>query len=305
MDTKKLSDDIRFILNLPPINEGVEWFSNENWFDVIAEIVLVRQTPIEAVTSAVVALKMLLFEDSIPEQLLSSKITEKTKWPYADCQIRRSGKSVLNSFNLHIENLGKEPQEIRFCDLSPSAFGNIVSLERYYNRSNRFFDAIHFLAPTEEQWNKAKELIDNGKFKQSISPSFMGFDNKMSVLKALMDLHFNYNKSPKRDATELKKSMMQINGVGKETADTILLYGYDVPLIIVDNYLRIIAMRHNWIENRKISYKEFSSRLNALGLFNSSRNCKVFHARIDDIAKQWCDSKSPKCEGCPLRGILV
>lgn len=305
MNTKKLTDDINFILKLPPINEGIEWFSSENWFDVIAEIVLVRQTPIEVVTSAVVALKLLLFEDSMPEQLLSSKVTEKTKWPYADCQIRRSGKSVLNALNSYIENLGKKPQEIRFRDLSPSAFGNIVSLERYHNRRNRFFDVIHFLSPTEEQWNKAKELIDSGKFKQSISPGFMGFDNKMRVLKALMDLHFNYSKSQNKDATELKKSMLEIKGVGNETADTILLYGYDIPLIIIDNYLRTVAMRHSWIENRRIPHKEFSSRLNALGLFNSSHNCKVFHARIDDIAKGWCNSKSSKCEGCPLRGILT
>jgi len=303
MDTKKLKDDIKFILKLPPINEGIEWFSNENWFDVIAEIVLVRQTPIEVVTSAVVALKMLLFEDFIPDQLLNSKITEKTKWPYADCQIRRSAKSVLNALNSYIENLGKEPQEIRFRDLSPSAFGNIVSLERYYNRKNRFFDVIHLLSPSEEQWSKAKELIDRGKFKQSISPGFMGFDNKMRVLKTLMDLHFSYSKSQDKDAIELKKSMLEIDGVGRETTDTILLYGYDIPLIIIDNYLRTIAVRHNWIGNRRISYKEFSSRLNALGLFNTSHNCKFFHARIDDIAKRWCNSKEPKCEDCPLKVI--
>jgi len=97
---------------------------------------------------------------------------------------------------------------------------------------------------------------------------------------------------------------MTIKGIGDETADTILLYGYDIALIIIDNYLRTIAVRHNWIENKRISYKEFSSRLNALGLFNSSHNCKVFHARMDDIAKRWCDAKDPKCEDCPLRDIL-
>ena len=35
MNTKKLTDDIEFILELPPINVGVEWFDNENWFAVI------------------------------------------------------------------------------------------------------------------------------------------------------------------------------------------------------------------------------------------------------------------------------
>jgi len=305
MNTKKLKDDIKFILELPPLNEGVEWFSNENWFNVIAEIVLVRQTPIEVVTSAVVALKILIFEDFIPEQLLGSIVTEKTKWPYTDCEIRRSAKSVLNALNSYIENLSKEPQEIRFCDLSPSAFGNIVSLERYYNRKNRFFDVIHLLSPNEEQWNKAKELLDSGKFKQFISPGFMGFDNKMRVLQDLMELYFKYSKSPEKSATELKKSMMEIKGVGNETADTILLYGYNIPLIIIDNYLKTIAVRHNWMENRGISYREFSNRLNKIGLFNTSRNCKVFHARIDDIAKRWCDAKDPKCGDCPLRDILV
>ena len=99
--------------------------------------------------------------------------------------------------------------------------------------------------------------------------------------------------------------MMEIKGVGDETADTILLYGYDIPLIIIDNYLRTIAVRHSWIKNRGISYKEFSNRLSELGLLNTSHNCKVFHARIDDIAKQWCDKKYPKCEGCLLKVILV
>ena len=305
MDVKELTNDINFILKLPPINEGIEWFSNENWFNIISEIVLVRQTPIEVVTSAVVALKILIFEDSIPEQLLSSKIIKKTKWPYENCNIRRSTKSVLNALNSHIENLGKEPQEIRFRDLSPSAFGNIVSLERYYSRKNRFFDIIHLLSPTEEQWDKAKELIDSGRFKQSISPGFMGFDNKMRVLKTLMDLHFNYNNSRNKDATELKKPMLEIDGVGRETVDTILLYGYDIPLIIIDNYLRTIAVRHNWIENRRISHRKFSNRFDELGLFNTSHNCKVFHARIDDIAKQWCENKDPKCEDCPLKVILL
>ena len=305
MVTKKLTDDINYILELPPIDEGVEWFSNENWFNVIAEIVLVRQTPIEVVTSAVVALKILLFDGYVPEQLLNSKVTEKTKWPYAACDVRRSAKSVLNALNSYIDNLGKKPQEIRFRDLSPSAFGNIVSLERYYNRKNRFFDVIHLLSPNEEQWNKAKELIDSSRFKQSISPGFMGFDNKMRILKDLVDWHFSYSKSPKKEVIELKESMIQIKGVGNETADTILLYGYDIPLIIIDNYLRTIAIRHNWIENRGISYEKLSSSLNALGLFKTSHNCKVFHARIDDIAKRWCDKKDPKCEGCLLKVILV
>ena len=44
MYNKKFRDDVKFILKLPPLNEGVEWFDSENCLDVIAEIVMVRQT---------------------------------------------------------------------------------------------------------------------------------------------------------------------------------------------------------------------------------------------------------------------
>jgi endonuclease III related protein len=54
---------------------------------------------------------------------------------------------------------------------------------------------------------------------------------------------------------ELREELLSLNGVGPETADSILLYAGQHPVFVVDAYTRRLAMRHG-IVSKKASYEE-------------------------------------------------
>jgi endonuclease-3 related protein len=58
-----------------------------------------------------------------------------------------------------------------------------------------------------------------------------------------------------RPAAELRNELLALNGVGPETADSILLYAGNHPVFVVDAYTRRILERHQIISG-KASYEE-------------------------------------------------
>jgi endonuclease III related protein len=55
--------------------------------------------------------------------------------------------------------------------------------------------------------------------------------------------------------TELREQLLSLNGVGPETADSILLYAGQHPVFVVDAYTRRLAVRHGILDS-KASYEE-------------------------------------------------
>jgi len=92
-----------------------------------------------------------------------------------------------------------------------------------------------------------------------------------------------------------REDLLKVNGVGEETADSILLYAYHVPTFVVDAYTRRIMGR---VMGVKGDLKEFfeSNLPKDLKLF------KEFHALLVELGKRFC-KKEPSCEGCPLSDI--
>lgn len=95
----------------------------------------------------------------------------------------------------------------------------------------------------------------------------------------------------------LRARMLEVHGIGPETADSILLYALDKPVFVIDAYTRRIFNRLGLVEST-IDYDDlqnfFFQRLpNSLQIFQE------FHALIVQHAKQFCSSK-PQCDDCPL-----
>lgn len=128
------------------------------------------------------------------------------------------------------------------------------------------------------------------------------FNIKAQRLKSFVDFLFaEYNGDLKRmseqPADVLRKQLLQVNGIGPETADSILLYALDKPVFVVDAYTKRFLSRHHWI-NPQASYDEvqkvFSEQLPAKrALFNE------YHALIVRLGKKLCKTH-PCCEDCPL-----
>ncbi len=98
----------------------------------------------------------------------------------------------------------------------------------------------------------------------------------------------------------LRQKLIGVNGIGPETADSILLYGLNKPIFVVDAYTKRILSRHGMIlENT--SYEEIQ-RLFMTHLPMDEKLFNEFHALLVCLGKTLC-KKVPKCDICPLKGI--
>ena len=99
---------------------------------------------------------------------------------------------------------------------------------------------------------------------------------------------------------QLRAELLAINGIGYETADSILLYAFERPVFVVDAYTARIAFRHQLIET-DAGYEQlrelFQSNLpEDIRLFNE------YHALLVKVGKEFCKPKA-KCPGCPLEKL--
>lgn len=95
----------------------------------------------------------------------------------------------------------------------------------------------------------------------------------------------------------LRKSLLEISGVGAETADAILVYAFDRPVFVIDAYTRRLLTRLGWL-NTDTTYEGLRSVFE-LTLPADSGLFGQYHALIVEHAKRYCRVR-PLCEGCFL-----
>jgi endonuclease-3 related protein len=129
---------------------------------------------------------------------------------------------------------------------------------------------------------------------------------------------------------KLRAELLELNGVGPETADSILLYAGNHPVFVVDAYTRRVLLRHGII-GEKTGYEEMRSMIELAissseaeslvvqaatadprhpvsRMSSSARSALVqhyneLHALIVRVGNHYCRTK-PLCEGCPLQPLL-
>lgn len=99
----------------------------------------------------------------------------------------------------------------------------------------------------------------------------------------------------------LREVLLSVNGIGPETADSILLYAAGRPAFAVDAYTRRFMMRHGWIGSGA-TYDDIA-RVFAAGLPRRVALYNEYHALIVALGKDLCRPK-PRCAECPLRSWL-
>ena len=100
---------------------------------------------------------------------------------------------------------------------------------------------------------------------------------------------------------KLRHEMLEVKGIGPETADSILLYALDRPVFVVDAYTKRVLSRHGLLDERA-SYGEtqdlfIRSLKPSVGLFNE------YHALLVALGKDYCRPR-PKCAECPLNCLF-
>ncbi|HUT15388.1 MAG TPA: endonuclease [Anaerolineae bacterium] len=129
------------------------------------------------------------------------------------------------------------------------------------------------------------------------------YDRLMNLLRFLDDQGRDLGKFRNLPLEQLRADLLEINGVGPETADSILLYAFERPVFVVDAYTRRLFSRlgYPWME--RASYDQVQGfYMEALpretGLYNE------FHALIVFHSKDTC-KKKPRCEGCCLFSLCA
>ena len=144
--------------------------------------------------------------------------------------------------------------------------------------------------------------INQEELAQLIKPS--GYYNiKARRLKNFVNIFVNdFEGSAEKmfsgDSRELRKKLLKVNGIGPETADSILLYAGKKPFFVVDAYTKRIFSRHKLISKDSTYYQ-----IQEFFIKNLDRDVKLFnefHAQIVMLGKTICTSKNPDCAKCPI-----
>ncbi|MDR2611402.1 MAG: endonuclease III domain-containing protein [Deltaproteobacteria bacterium] len=98
----------------------------------------------------------------------------------------------------------------------------------------------------------------------------------------------------------LRERLLSVNGVGPETADSIVLYAAGKPSFVVDAYTRRILSRHSLAAGDE-PYEE----IRALFMDSLPRDARLYneyHALLVAAGNMYCRPRAPRCAECPLGG---
>lgn len=101
-----------------------------------------------------------------------------------------------------------------------------------------------------------------------------------------------------QDTKALRESLLAINGIGPETADSIALYAAGKPLFVIDAYTHRILNRHG-LAPEEADYHSLQKRFMD-ELPSDPRLFNEFHALLVRLGKEFCKKSTPLCQGCPL-----
>jgi endonuclease-3 related protein len=178
--------------------------------------------------------------------------------------------------------------------------------------------AVGAILTQNTNWTNVEKAITNLKQRDCLSASVMssmpdlelaemirpaGYYNiKTKRLKAFLRfLGDNYAGDMARmketPTGRLRDDLLAVNGIGRETADSILLYALDRPVFVIDAYTKRLMSRHH-ILDEGASYEEYQTFFHR-NLRADATMFNEYHALIVSVGKEFC-RPTPRCEGCPL-----
>lgn len=191
-------------------------------------------------------------------------------------------------------------------------------IQRWWPADSAFEIMVGAVLTQGTSWTNVEKALDNlkdaaalnaktvrelptGHLADLIHPA--GFHNtkaiKLKALSEYLGLQFNDNidSMKERSTIELRSDLLDVYGIGEETADAIILYAIGKPVFVVDAFTRRIYSR--------LGLVKLDSRYSELQAFfqehlpEDVEKYAEYHALIVQHAKVICRT-SPKCERCCL-----
>ncbi|SMH39895.1 DNA-3-methyladenine glycosylase III [Methanohalophilus portucalensis FDF-1] len=165
----------------------------------------------------------------------------------------------------------------------------------------------------QTKWTNVEKAIDNLKQKNMLEAGKLaemdlqeleedvrctGFYRQKAIrLKGISNFFYHHGEEVlfSLPAEKLRRRLLELKGIGPETADSILLYAAGKPCFVIDAYttriMRCIGIEGNYHQLQEIFEKNISKDVEIY---------KEYHALIVEYAKRYCVTR--QCDKCLLKG---
>ncbi|SNR82534.1 endonuclease III domain-containing protein [Desulfurobacterium atlanticum] len=189
--------------------------------------------------------------------------------------------------------------------------------QNWWPADDRFEVCVGAILTQNTSWSNVEKAIRNLKVHGYLSPERI-LELDSDILKSLIRPAGFYNQKAERlkifsrfllesggfeslsklSNYSLRETLLSLKGIGKETADSILLYAFSKPIFVVDAYTKRLFYRLGLIDSEKIDYDKLRKIIEGnipadITIYNE------FHALIVRECKEFC-RKKPVCENCPI-----
>jgi len=202
-------------------------------------------------------------------QLLSDRFGPQNWWP-GETQFEIITGAILTQ-NTNWANVEKAIANLKSAHL--------LTPEKLYQLN--VSELAELIRPTGYYNIKAKRL------KNFLSWLFQNYDGQLENLKNI-------------DTDRLRAELLAVKGIGRETADSILLYAFGRPVFVTDAYTARVAVRHRLIDS-DADYEQLRELFQS-NLPQDSQLFNEYHALLVRLGKEFCRPKA-KCRHCPLEKL--
>jgi endonuclease-3 related protein len=179
--------------------------------------------------------------------------------------------------------------------------------------------AVGAILTQNTNWGNVEKAIQNLKKRDALSVKVIHeipvnelaelirpagyFNIKAQRLKSFINFlmkeyHGSMKKMKSGETHMLRAQLLSVNGIGPETADSILLYALEKPVFVIDAYTKRVLSRHHILDENR-SYDEFQALVHAT-LKKDERLFNEYHALFVKVGKTFCRKSKPLCDTCPL-----
>jgi len=181
--------------------------------------------------------------------------------------------------------------------------------QRWWPARSPFEVAVGALLTQQTNWRNVKGAIANLRRAGLLSPLRLASASPQRICSLIRCTGFYRQKGRRlrklarffaagfdaRDARAREK-LLSLEGVGKETADSILLYAFNKPFFPIDAYTFRLCARFpipvdGYEDARALFERELGHDVGRL---------KAAHANIVELCKRYCLKNKPLCASCPL-----
>jgi len=153
-------------------------------------------------------------------------------------------------------------------------------------------------------WTDAHSILaaSEAELAQAIRPSGY-FNVKARRLRALCRWFVDAGGFAELDTwptNPLRRALLDVHGIGRETADDIVLYAFRRPVFVVDAYTHRIFERLGWDDGRR-DYEAVRTAVEACAPGDTAFFNEL-HALIVEHGKSVC-RPHPCCDACPILGL--